>query len=68
MCQSLKKGSLLMKELLPSQHLQPQLCSQYLQAIKAASGLKSPGYLLESRKVQFCYLGLLRVGTDLQPP
>lgn len=67
-CQPLKKGSLLKKELLPSQHLQPQLCSQDLQATKAASGLKSPGYHLESGRPQLCCLGLLRVGTDPQSP
>ena len=66
-CQPLKKGSLLMKELLPSQCVQPQLCSQDLQAIKVATGLKTAGSLLESRQRHLCCLGLLRVGTDTQP-
>lgn len=50
--------------LLSSQRWQPQLCSQDLQALKAASGLTSTGYVLESWKRQLCLLGLLRVGTD----
>lgn len=44
--------------------LSSQLCSQDLQAIKAASGLKRVGYVLENRERQLCHLGLLRVGTD----